>query len=181
MTVFRLAAVVTLFACSGSSPQVSTGPVEAKCPPVAATTPDCDRDCPSLQPMPSPSTAEPRYVVPGASGFWCAEFRRAAGDRVYLGSCYREESTCQTLRQRAVKGGQVVSSCQARDAAHCFAIVDTAGQKVHWRCYDSTERCAREQPKFGKQNPTMKLTTCERSASVGGNVGATRLVYRGPR
>ncbi len=160
-----------LAACSASAPPVAepeplpTHGSETKADTKYETETKADPEPSEHRPeVAAKEPTAPARTIPGPDGFWCAEFRAKAKQTDPLGHCYRLERTCNIERRQGIKAGKDVSTCEKRDAAHCFLMTDNLHQLQHWRCYDSLDRCTVERGRYQRKHPKLQVSECGQSA-----------------
>lgn len=123
---------------------------------------------PAALAMPEP-TNDARVIIPGAPGFWCADFRRAPNEADYLNACYRVRQTCENARAHAVENGASVTPCKTLKAAYCFTMADNAKQAIFWRCYSSSQQCSSGHEDLQVKHSTLTFSECAATAWNSGN------------
>ena len=162
-----------LTACAGSAASIADQREQAACPPNTLASDVTDKTCPpcQTQPCPQPVQQPPYapeasdYPIPG-SGFYCASFRKPPGSSDYQEICYRAAKTCKTLRKRAITSGYQVSTCESKDAAHCFTMVDEIEQKVYWRCYELPNHCTAAREEHREKYGVLAFSDCRLTAEA---------------
>lgn len=149
---------------------VACGNGTAPCPTVP------ERNCPAAPAAPDPVLAVeleektgPSPHLIGGPGFWCSErppMLDPSSEPVT--ECYRTEETCELLRKRRLKAGELATQCERRERAVCFVMLDVGGHGTGFRCFATEPECQRDRPGYLKthEGDGIEFTECEWTASV---------------